>query len=516
MRGEAGVARSARAAAGLLVERATGPAAVAVRVLGAAGALGVLLAMMRPTLSAEFGLIDDHNIIREMPTTGRLPLTEVPSQVVELTGEGTGRFRPVYWLGQSLEEAIAGHSATLWYVDRYLLAAVVLLSVYLVANRFIGPLPSALIALLPFSGPQFETWTRLGPNEAYALPLATVGLALIAVRVTRGQARPSQLTWGYLLLLLSGLAKENFVLLAPSVALASVAVPALRRTFTRRDWAVVVGVVVLAALDLLAVSIQVARYGTIYPQRRTPEAVADKLTEIFTSADQWGFSTIGLVAAVTLLLLRVHEDGDRSSLLRTGVVVPLSVVLLVLPQAVLLAGTVSQGRYLYPAVLLVVFIWLPAFGLAAMGRPGARRMAITALMALTLVIPLQRGYENAHQLATTNAVTTRAFQAQLEFVAQRARDLGVRVLVMQPQDPERDFEPADSMATYLAKEHGLRSMVVPADEATTAFGVALNRELRRWSRQGSHTFEPYREDVACLSLTWGLQSFRCDEGLQVY
>jgi hypothetical protein len=499
-----------------LLTRREGRVALAVRCLAAAGALLALFVMMQPTFKAEFGLIDDHNIVRDLPAHGRLPVTDVPAHVLDRTDEGTGRFRPLYWLGQSLEEAVAGHHPTWWYVDRYLLAGVALLSIFLVAARFIGPLPAAVVALLPFSGPQFETWTRLGPNEAYAFPLAVTGLALIARSFMRGNSTPRSMVAGYALLLASGLAKENFALLAPAAVLVQVLLPQLRRRFRKADWVTAAVVVAVSALTLGATALQIARHGTIYPQHRTTDALGSKLREFYDLGNEFGALRIGLIAGlVCLVLAAVRDRASHHDIRRLVLVVVVVATALVLPQAWVLSGTVSAGRYLYPTVLFLVVLWVAVFWLAAKIGPTPVGMLAVVALVLLLAVPLQRGFHQARTLAKGNAATTQQFQAQLRSIDEVARRAGVNVVVLQPERAEPDYEPAVSVATYLRVQYGLRAMVLAAPSAPTAFAQQLNGDLRYWSEHGGRGFLPYRKRP-CLSLVWGLQQPVCSGTLQIF
>jgi hypothetical protein len=499
-----------------LLTRREGRVALAVRGFAAAGAMLTLFVMMQPTFKAEFGLIDDHNIVRALPVHGRLPVTDVPGQVLDQTDEGTGRFRPLYWLGQSLEEAVAGHHATWWYVDRYLLAGAALLSIFLVAARFIGPLPAAAVALLPFSGPQFETWTRLGPNEAYAFPLAVTGLALMAWSFMRGGTTPRSMVAGYALLLASGLAKENFALLAPAAVVVQLLLPQIRRRFRKADWLTAAAVVSLSALTLGATALQIARHGTIYPQQRTADALGSKLREFYDLGNEFGALRIGLIAGLVCLVLAALRDrASHNDIRRLAVVVVAIATALVLPQAWVLAGTVSAGRYLYPTVLFLVVLWVAVFWLAGrIGPAPVGQLAVVALV-LLLAVPLQRGFHQARTLAKGNATTTQQFQAQLRSIDAVARRAGVKVVVLQPQRAEPDYEPAISVATYLRRQYGLSAMVLAAPSAPTAFAQQLNGDLRHWSEHGGWGFVPFREQP-CLSLVWGLQQPVCAGTLQIF
>jgi hypothetical protein len=488
------VVRRARVLAeALLIEpRRSGPSLVAGFCLGAAAV--VLFAMLQPVLGAQFGMIDDHKAIAAMPTHQALSVVNVPHVVVDETTEPIGRFRPVYWLGQSLEMATAGHNATWWYVDRVVLALVVLVSVFVVASKIIAPLPAAAVALLPFGGPQIETWLRLGPNEAYAMPLAAAGLAVVAVRAISGRCRPVDGIPGYALLFLAALGKENFIPLLPAAMVVSVAVTGLRRLL-RADWITILAFAALTLLDLAAIARKVATFGTIYPQERTAKAVILQLRLVLETQNQHVWVSLAVLVTLALVL------RDRVKLWRAASIGLAVGFLLVLPQAFFMAGTGAEGRYLYPVALVACFAWTLAFWTA--GTLRRVPMVLICVLLAAVAVPMRDNVALARDQAKQNNAQTRAFQDQLSDIAHAARASGTRNIVLEPYHASQDFEPVVSLSTYLTKQYGLTVMTVPAPATDSEFSQTLNALLRQWSLEGHAQFSPYERGVPCLSVLFG-------------
>jgi hypothetical protein len=164
--------------------------------LALGGAVAGLWWTLWPTLNAPFGMADDHAIIDMTAPSGHLSWWRMPETAVRLSSEHVGRFRPLYWTGQAFEAALWGRHPNGWYVDRLLLATVTLVCLYILLSHIVHPVLAGLIALLPFSGPQVETWTRLGPNEAYAMPLTAAGLTLVLIPAPEAGPIPVQRGWG--------------------------------------------------------------------------------------------------------------------------------------------------------------------------------------------------------------------------------------------------------------------------------------------------------------------------------
>jgi hypothetical protein len=172
-------------------------------IIVAVGAVSLLVlapALLHPAL----GPTDDHEIpfLRSQITVDGLGAV-----LFRYIDEGT-RFRPLYWVGRIGETLVWSQNAAGWYLDRLvLLFASLLLSVW--AFRAFVPLGWAVVGTAAaFAGPQLEPWYRLGPQEAYAVPLTLAALGLIG---------RSRFGWGIALAVLTALTKEVFV--ASSLAL---------------------------------------------------------------------------------------------------------------------------------------------------------------------------------------------------------------------------------------------------------------------------------------------------------
>jgi hypothetical protein len=162
-----------------------------------------------------------------------------------------GRFRPGYYLLRVIEAALWGDHVLLWYAARFALAGATIAGVIALAWRLPWPALVAL-ALIPFAGPQAEAWYRLGPQEAYALPLLVWGLALVG-------------RWpGVGLLLAAGLVKESFAVVLPLIA---------AWAWWRDRWTPQVIVLAVGALLLCAAVALTQAGGDFYGDVRTVASV---------------------------------------------------------------------------------------------------------------------------------------------------------------------------------------------------------------------------------------------------
>ena len=322
------------------------------------GALFLLIALLivGPMVGAPLGPHDDH----ELPVIATQLRTEgfVPT-LASWLGEARGRFRPGYWVLRVTETAIWGLDTRAWYLDRAALLLISLWAAYLLARLRYTPAVSLLAAALIVAGPQAESFGRLGPQEAYAVPLSLAGFLLIG----RSRAAP-----GLLLLVLSAFIKEPFI----PLAFLGVAWAWAR---DRRVAAVLGGLVLGVALaGALA---QVLAGGHLAGQDRTPATMAWTALQL-----------AAVIAVVTGWPLAIFaEDRRRLALIAAAIV---------LPQVFILADLNVAQRYLYPAVFA---------GILAAAAAAARSRLAYVLVAAILVVNIGR-----QALATQNRLAaTRTF-----------------------------------------------------------------------------------------------------------
>lgn len=475
-------------------------------------AVGGLWWTLWPTLRAPFGMEDDHNIVDMTAPGGHLSWSRVPETISKLTSEPVGRFRPLYWTGQSVEAALAGRNATWWYLDRLCLATITLLCLYAVLSRVMHPVLAAMVTLLTFSGPQVETWTRLGPNEAYAMPLTAGGLALVLIPALRGKPCPRHAWAGYLLLALAGFAKENFVTLGPSLCLLMVVLawPHLKR----RDWAVVAAVAAVSVADLAVIELKVREYGTLYPQAHTAATMGGFLGH-FTV-----YETVSAALPIAVLIVVLLFRASRPRRVKPALVVAAALTMLVLPQIYLNAGATDvEGRYLYPMVLAVVLLWAYAGWLA---EHSAHPRQIGALLAVVLVVPLVVGSAYGRSVATQNTATTTKFQETIRQVEAAAAASHTRSVVLEPGDPYWDYEPVEAYAAYLnAAGYRVTTLPVttplPASERSSGYFRGLEGDIDSWSASGTSDLEPLGMlGTSCVSVVWENLAHRCSVSVRGY
>src|SRR6478672_8664345 len=85
---------------------------------------GCLIFMIWPMLSADLGMIDDHEIVSILGRDQRVGVTEISPLIQQYAIESNGRFRPGYYVFRIFEAFSFGRDAALWHTNRLLLALV--------------------------------------------------------------------------------------------------------------------------------------------------------------------------------------------------------------------------------------------------------------------------------------------------------------------------------------------------------------------------------------------------------
>ena len=326
------------------------------------GALFLLLAFLivGPMVGAPLGPHDDHElpvIAGQLRTQGFLPT------LASWLDEGRGRFRPGYWVLRVTETAIWGLDTRGWYLDRAALLLASFWAGYLLIRLRFTPAVAVLAALLLVAGPQAESFGRLGPQEAYAVPLSLAGFALVG----RRRAAP-----GLLLLILSAFIKEPFI---PLAFLGVAWAWARDRKGAAVFGGLALGIALSGALAALA-------GGHVAGQVRNPSTIAWTAVEL-----------AAVMAAVTGWPLAIVAENRRWLALIAAAIV--------LPQVFILADLNVAQRYLYPAVFA---------GILCAAAAAARSRTAYVLVAAILVVNVGR-----QALATNNRLA--ATQSFASFVA---------------------------------------------------------------------------------------------------
>jgi hypothetical protein len=187
-------------------------------------------------VAAPFELQDDHRIIAPAlaphPGAVRMWIDALKLDVTEV-----GRFRPVNQVFDVIGPVVLGPNPVVWHGVLLAIAAIVTLLLYFAgAIVWRSPPAGAVFALVtmlaPDPGPT-TTWYRLGPKEGWAMLFVAAALLLMAIHSVKPRSGAELAI--FLLIVLSALSKEPFVLLVPAFAGVRIWLAARARNVTIRE-----------------------------------------------------------------------------------------------------------------------------------------------------------------------------------------------------------------------------------------------------------------------------------------
>jgi hypothetical protein len=423
---------------------------------------GCILFMLHPILHADFAMIDDHEIVSILGREQQVKISEIIPLIQQWAVEHNGRFRPGYYVLRILEAFFVGGNATLWYANRLLLALLSALALYWGLRVLLRPLAAGVVTLLFFSGPQNEMWTRLGPQEAYGMPLVLVGSAWIVVQLGRHDWQLASLFPGFGLLLLAGFIKESFVPVLPAAlvfvyGVMPFAIPSVlpdRRELSLADIVIVFMLVASSAAQIWLTVTMLRMYKHQYAADISMTSFLASIKPMLLAYSTNTLWFVPVLAGIMTLVPR-HLDAWRQAgwcrdLLKIIVLILASGLLILGPQFIVYGGNISfEGRYLTPGNLFVVFT--AALGFYLLSRNGVERShaelrGIVAGMLIVLVLLRSLG---TYREANAAALSTVKFQTKL-----------AEILQLKAQHPELplvfystnvfDREPLVSVASFLA------------------------------------------------------------------
>jgi hypothetical protein len=463
-------------------------------------------------LSAGWGPVDDHEIVRFLGPDRALRLNEILPLLRELEPARPGvdtRYRPSYYVIRVLETYLWGDAPATWYAARIAMFGGTLALFWRVLARWIGLLPAGIFIMYALTyRPWMDVWCHLGPSEAYALlgvALCLEGGSMLLRRIGRSEARPAEARTGWLLLTVGALlamgAKENFLVILPAVL--GLAVVLYRQG--RLGWLgfVCTGVLtVCAAFIGAAVAIPLLRQGVdIY---QTPVAAGTRATLVPEALRRaiapvgWPDVGLGTLLAGAALVWTGH--ARRAGVKRVGpeLLLVLALIALWVSQYVFYNGSWPTGsRYDLPGALtrplLVVAAVVIASRVAGALRVdrGLTRALQAGLVAGLSLVAMAQGYARHVEACAAHAEATRTWTKNVNGLVARAHADPARAIVFVSHDPW-DFEPVFALTRWLAARDVRNPLFLrlSAYQPDTPLARALAEGLERQSRGAVGPFRP--------------------------
>jgi hypothetical protein len=401
------------------------------------------LVCLYPALSAQFVLVDDHEIISYTQPGAGPPLDGLGIMVLS-SDPAVGRFRPMYWLTRLTEITLLRDNPAAWHalVLGVGMASAALL--YATARTLdLGRGLSALLGAWLLVAPGVSSvWVRLGPNETFGMLFLGIA-ALSGVRAARARG-PGGFAWDAAFVLgctATFLSKESLILSAPAFAglrLVANGTQARVRAVSSAVIVLAVGGALGAAAAAIGRAAGTQSYGGDF--LAPPDVRADlvrfahNLAIIVFAGSGW---------LVLLLAPRLRGWLANRLELRCAAVLIVLAGVLIVPQLALYSNVgILEGRYELPAALGIIGLVLA--GLHTLQLQGARTLYRLGVAVLTSTIVLF-GF-SSWTYAGYFAADSHELQQMLETVAREAPSADVIAIT---GDPARQYEPILSMTTYL-------------------------------------------------------------------
>jgi hypothetical protein len=429
-------------------------------ILALLGSLCLSFYLWHDNFRAQWGPIDDHEIIANLGESGAVPLSDVYRRWTYTEAFQPGRslrYRPVYFLLRLLETSTWGADPHAWYTARFVMFALSLAIFWWLSARALGLLTGSAFVLWTLSAPFWPgLWACLGPSETYACFATALG-ALGFVRIVQSPApgllyKSSWLLVAFALIVSAGV-KENFVLYALPVAWL------LWRESRARRIALPLQILAVASIAFClyiagAVALAVSAGGKdIYANPVAPGARIAALANGILQAPILA-AAVALSVAAALLY-----KGPHQPVLRRFAVIQ---ILLYAAHAALVVfyngGWPGGSRYAFPGALLSLFavIFVPLFFLVR-HHPLAPRISFCAALALFTLSAL-RGFHISKDAARFNANRTVAFTNAISRVESAVRGNPAKPVVLWSHSLE-DFEAIYAVKAFL-RARGLPNPIV--------------------------------------------------------
>lgn len=371
------------------------------------------LGVLHPVLSAQFVLVDDHEILHLVdPSTGSLG-SELATEILGID-PAAGRLRPVYWMVRIAQVGLFRDSAQAWHASVLALALASAFLLYATARSLkLQPVLAGLLAAWLLVPPGASSdWVRLGANETIATPLFL--LALLAG--ARG--------WNAVFVISAAgamLAKESFALTAPVVA-------AGRLMLDRRDWR--------APAIILACGVVTAGAGFVLAARAGGQSYGGAFLNPpgMTRYIQDSLHNLAIVAFASNGWLAVLAARQRPRWTWLGLM-----LLLVVPQLLLYSRQgVFEGKYEFPAVIAFA-AWTTALVASARARTYSFGLTLSSV-AVGLYALSTWSYANAFAL---DSVQLQRTVETVALAAPASSTVGIA------GNPAYDYEPIESFVDHL-------------------------------------------------------------------
>ena len=411
-------------------------------------------------LKAQWWIIDDHEIVHFLGSTGKLYPSEIFGKLMNETEIGMygkfSRFRPAYFFLRLVECVLWGGRPALWYGFRIAIFALFVFAFWFISSKLIGYIFGGLIT---FHMATYSYWpdiiARLGPSELYAvLGLALFGLGIYDIyRRQKFEIGWLTLCSGYLIC--SG-SKENFILfLLPTLI---IFYDLYRKS--KLKFVIWLGMtVVLIWTTWIAGAVLLYQIRNAHDPYYQPTNVAERSLILINSLKQIQ-TLILLGSALLFALISFRASKSNSEISKLSATMSKGfggAFILYSSQIVFYNGIWPNGqRYDFPGlliwpVLLVMFAWYFQELIPLVNWP-IHRLYTKGLILAVVCAPVFftfNGVTYAQTESNKNVARSSSFSEKINQIVDIADQNPKDPILIQTDKPDWDYEPVESYMDFL-------------------------------------------------------------------
>lgn len=398
-----------------------------------------------PNLRAQFGLLDDHEIltyVQKAMGDFRYFFEMVGSSEVGNFGHSV-RYRPGYYTIYVAESLIWGANPFPWYLFRFVMCVTFTFACLKVVDRYYGLACAVLFVALMFAYTYWtDVWSRLGPGESYcAFGWGLFSLGFIELI----DKTPPKREWPYYLFILFGVligagGKENFVLLMLPV----LALGWIRFRRGTLSWGLTL-VLLLSAAYMAVITIELLMaFSDGRPDAHVESVgVGSRLKTLKALVAIPGFYvSLTAFAVGAILWLRRHGSKQLDAMsneLLGFAAVGLCGIFLLFTQVVFYNGEwPANVRFDFPGMMTTPIVVTAAAALATgfvrLNWPKIPSFAIPLLLAIAASTMMRHGFSEVRAGSIRNAQNTQALASKIDLVSKTLKANPGSVLVIETYD----------------------------------------------------------------------------------
>lgn len=416
-------------------------------------------------VGAQWGPIDDHEIISQLGTDQKLRLSEIPQLLLASEAGLPGitlRYRPVYQTIRIFEIAAWGNHAQPWYIFRLVMLISALSIIWYLLYPRVGFFTAGLLIIFSLT---YQMWAdmfaRLGPSETYTVLGLAIYLWGFSTLVTSAENKKqfsaqAIMAWFIGTFVCVG-SKENFVLLLmPNTALAAYFIILKNRSklfwfsfIILSIWTFFVGGAFMTAVLNAGTDI----YGRSVA---TTSRISILNTGIRHNQLKIMFMLVSVI--VTFITSMLVSNKKNSSLIKSSIIA-LGIIsfsaFIFLSQYIFYNGDwPNHSRYDFPGVLViplsysVFLLWLykvlESFAVAPVILKGLRYGFIAGLVCITIM----RGFVATQVKVADNVTSTQRYTAHITKIANEVKAHPEKPIVIESGNLW-DYEPVYANSKFL-------------------------------------------------------------------